>query len=306
MVGSSVESRSPEVRAPSAKIQRVVMVTGASSGIGRSVVLQLAQPGTALVLAARSREPLDDVAYQCRARGARALVAPTDVGEAEQVEALFASAREEFGRVDAVTHGAAVLAYGRFEDVPAEVWDGVIKTTLMGSANVARAALHQFDRQGGRGRLVVVSSVVGKIAVPWMSSYVTAKWALQGLIRTLQIEARSTPGVQISLVTPGSVDTPTYRKAAAYGDRRGSPPPPVIDPDTAARAVVGCLQKARRDKSVGILNPVLVTGFRVLPGLYDRWVIPLMSRNGLQSNDAQDDAGNVLSATGPADLRESA
>lgn len=285
------------MRAPIPRIQRVVLVTGASSGIGRSVALRVAQPGAALVLAARSRDRLKEVAFECRSRGAVALVVPTDVCDADAVDALFASAVDEFGRIDAVVHAAAVLAYGRFEDVPAEVWEGVIATTLTGAANVARSSLLQFQRQV-RGSLVVVGSVVGKIAVPWMSSYVTAKWALHGLVRTLQIEARSTSGVRISLVTPGSVDTPTYRNAASYGERRGSPPPPVVDAETAAIAVVKCIDRPRRDRSVGIANPLLVVGFRVLPGLYDRLVTPLMSRNELQGRESGDTEGNVLSPTG--------
>lgn len=282
------------MHAPSPDPGRVVVVTGASSGIGREVALRLAGSGTTLVLAARSVDALNEVADRIRCAGGRALVVPTDIRDAAAVESLFASAMGAFGRVHVVVHCAAVLAYGRFADVPEQVWDGVIDTTLIGSANVARSALGRFRDAGDRGALVVVGSVVGKIAVPWMSSYVAAKWALHALVRTLQIEARATPGIEVSLVTPGSVDTPTYRNAAAYGDRRGSPPPPVVDVETVAAAVVGCIDRPRRDRAVGLVNPLLVLGFRVLPGLYDRLVIPLMSRNGLQHNDSEDTTGNVL------------
>ena len=152
-------------------------------------------------------------------------------------------------------HAATVVAYGRFEDVPAEVFDRSVEINLIGTANVARAALRQFRPRGG-GRLVLVGSLLGKIATPYMSSYVTAKWGVHGLARTLQIEARQTPGVEISLVSPGGVDTPVYSQAASYLGRDGRPPPPVDPPEKVARAIVRALDRPRRDVSVGVANPV--------------------------------------------------
>lgn len=276
---------------------RVVIVTGASSGIGRSAAIQLAANGDAVVLAARAREPLERVAEECATRGAETLVVPADVRSTEDVDALFAAAVARFGRVDAVIHSAAVLAYGRFEKIPRDVWEACIDTTLLGSARVARAALRQFEDQGGRGELVLVGSVVGKLAVPWMSSYATAKWGLHGLVRTLQIEARQTPGIHISLVSPGGVDTPIYRRAATYVGRHGSPPPPVASPDRVAAAAVRCLTRPRRERGVGITNPVMVLGFRVFPAVYDAIVTPLMSRIALEQSPAPDGPGNVFTPT---------
>lgn len=192
---------------------RVVIVTGASSGIGRATAVLLSRQGATVVLASRSEAALLEAQAECRAR--TTLVVPTDVSDRASVTKLFAAAVDAYGRVDVVVHSAAVLAYGRFEDVPPEVFDAAIATTLTGTANIAREALRQFAVQGG-GSLVVVGSLLGKIATPYMSSYVTAKWAVHGLVRTLQVEARQTPGVHVSLVSPGGVNTPVYLQAGTY------------------------------------------------------------------------------------------
>ena len=220
---------------------------------------------------------------------------PTDVGDPAATDALLAAAVAAYGRVDAVVHSAAALTYGRFEEVPVEVFEGAVSTTLLGTANVARSSLTQFHRQG-HGSLVVVGSLLGKIATPYMSSYVTAKWGVHGLVRCLQVEARSTPGIEVSLVSPGGVDTPVYDQAGTYVGVHGRPPPPIVGPEKVARAVVRCLDHPRRDVnvSVGPANAVTVLGFRLVPGLFDLLVTPLMRAGGLQRRSAAATSGNVL------------
>lgn len=274
-------------------VGRVVVITGGSSGIGRATALACARRGDRLVLAARSLDSLRSAEQECRAAGAQTLVLTTDVADQAAVDALLAAAVARFGRVDAVVHSVTVVAYGRFEDVPAAAFDRVIASTLTGAANVARSALRVFGHQGG-GKLVLVGSLLGKIVTPYMSSYVTAKWAVQGLARTLQVEARSTPGIEISLVSPGSVDTPVYRQAASYSGRDGRPPPPVDPPEKVARAVLRCLDHQRRDLSVGLANPIAVLGFRVLPALFDALVTPLMKLGGLARPRTSRHDGNVF------------
>lgn len=271
---------------------QVVLVTGASSGIGRATALQLANQGARLVLVSRSAEVLDRVRVECEAAGAEALVAAADVGDARSVEAAFRAGAARFGRVDGVVHSAAVLAYGRFEDVPRDVFDAALRTTLTGTANVARCALGAFA--DGGGSLVVLGSLLGKISTPYMSSYVTAKWGVHGLVRTLQIEARRTPGVRVSLVWPGGVDTPVYLQAGTYLRRHGRPPPPVDPPEKVARVVVRALARPRRESSVGVANHLVVTGFRLFPGVFDRLVTPLMRAGGIGRREVEDSPGNVL------------
>jgi len=275
--------------------QRVVLIVGASSGIGRATALAFSRQGASVVLASRSEASLREAERECIAAGGTTLVVPTDVTEVDSVAALFASAVATFGRVDAVVHSASVVAYGRFEDVPASVFDRVLTTNIIGTTNVARSALARFKRQGS-GRLVFVGSLLGKIATPYMSSYVTSKWAMHGLVRALQIEARETPGIDISLVSPGGVDTPVYYQAANYAGRVGRPPPPVDTPEKVARAVVRAVERPRRETSVGLANPLTVTGFRTMPAVFDALVMPLMKRGGLSRTITGPHEGNVFVA----------
>lgn len=275
---------------------RTVVVVGATSGIGRSVAHQLAAQGACLVLAARSSETLEQTRQECIGRGAEeVLVVPTDVSERAQVDKLFAQAQERFGRLDGVVHGAAVIAYGRFQDVPPEVFDQIITTNLIGTANVARRTLRVFEEQQG-GSLVLIGSVLGKIATPYMATYCTSKFGVQGLARILQIEARETPGVQVSLVSPGGVDTPIYTQAGSYTGRPGNPPPPVSAPESVAAKVVAALDKPGRDISAGPVNWVMVTGFRMLPAVYDVMVGPMMRLLGQGRPGLAAGPGNVFDA----------
>ncbi|GAA4717667.1 SDR family oxidoreductase [Pedococcus ginsenosidimutans] len=275
---------------------RTVLVTGASSGIGRATALQLADDGADLVLLSRSATALADVQSLCEARGVRAVVTVADVSDRRAVEAAFEEAQRQLGALDGVVHSAAALAYGRFEDVPPEVFDQAVRTTLLGTANVARCALAAFGASGG-GSLVVLGSLLGKISTPYMSSYVTAKWGVHGLVRTLQIEARSTPGTHVSLIWPGGVDTPVYSQAGTYLERHGRPPPPVDPPEKVAHAVVRALWHPRREAPVGVANRVVVAGFRLLPAVFDVLVTPLMKAGGLSRDEALDSPGNVLAPT---------
>lgn len=279
------------VTVPSRAAPAVVLVTGASSGIGRATAVLLSGQGMPVVLASRSEAALLQAQQECGA--GTTLVVPTDVSKMDQVDALFEAAITHFGRVDAVVHSAAVLAYGRFEDVPTDVFNTALDVTVLGTANVARAALRHFHGQGG-GRLVVVGSLLGSIATPYMSSYVTAKWAVHGLVRCLQIEARQTPGVEISLVSPGGVNTPVYEQAGTYVGRHGRPPPPVVSPERVARMVARRLERPARLTQVGPTNGLTIFGFRALPDIFDALVTPLLEAGGLSRDPVDPTPGNVL------------
>lgn len=271
---------------------RVVVITGASSGIGRSAAHQLAAERASLVLAARSPETLEQVRQECQARGAReVLVRVTDVADDKEVEELVADGAA-LGPVEGVIHCAGVLAYGRFVDVPAEDFDRVLRTNVLGAANVARSALRLFEEQG-RGSLVLVGSVVGKIATPYMSNYVASKWALQGLARALQLETRPQRDVHVTLLTPGGVNTPIYDQAGSYLGRAGHPPPPVVSPERVAAAAVRALRKPGRDVPIGTVNWLMVTGFRLLPGVFDLLVTPMMRVLALGRTPTEPGPGNV-------------
>ncbi|MEU6204069.1 SDR family NAD(P)-dependent oxidoreductase [Micromonospora musae] len=261
-------------------MNRVVVAVGSSSGIGRLVAREFARRGDRLVLAARTVQALEEVRTECAAEGAEVLVVPTDITVPGALEALAAAALDRFGRIDVWAHTAAVTAYGRFDLLPGRIFDQVVRTDLLAAAEAARVALRHF-RSTGSGTLVLTGSVLGHITAPYMSSYVAAKWGLTGLVRALQQELRDAPEIHVCLVSPGSVDTRIYQRAANHLGLAGRPPPPIATPERVARAVVGCADRPRREVSIGRLNPLMRVGFTCLPGLYDVLVGPLMRRLGL-------------------------
>ena len=276
--------------------RRTVVVTGASSGIGLATALALAERGDRLVLSSRSAASLGTAAGRCRGLGADVLAVAGDVAVEDDVERIRDAAVARFGGFDGWVHTAAVVAYGRFEDVPPETFRRVLDTNVHGSVHAARVALRQF-REQGHGVLVLTGSLLGEIATPYMSSYVTSKWAVRGLARVLSIEARATPDVHVCIVSPGGVDTPVYLQAANYAGSVGRPPPPVDPPEKVARAIVRSLSDHRPRRSVGPANLVTRAGFTVLPAVFDVLVGPLMRAGGLSREPVEPHDGNVFEPT---------
>ncbi|NEM05539.1 SDR family NAD(P)-dependent oxidoreductase [Geodermatophilus normandii] len=255
---------------------QTVLITGASSGIGRATARLFAQRGAALVLLARGREALEETAAQVRAEGAAdVVVCPADVLDEGALRTAVEGTVRRFGSLDVVVHSAQVIAYGRTEDVPKEVFERVVDTALHGTANLARVVLPVFRRQG-EGHLVVVSSLLASVATPLMGSYIAAKWGQLGMIRVLQQETRDVPGIHVSAVAPGGVNTPIYSQAGSYIGLKGRPPIPIYSPERVARSVVARLDKPRRLVQSGFANPVVILGFRLFPAVYDALVGPLL------------------------------
>lgn len=255
----------------------MVVITGASSGIGRATAHRLSERGDHLVLMARALQPLQDTVSECLERGAASAEAVSlDVRDSAAVDTAITAASLKHGRIDAVVQSAGVAAYGRFEEVPAEVFEGVIRTNVFGAANVARSALPAM-RRGDHGTIVIIGSVIGAIAVPQMSAYAVSKWAMRSLARELSIENRDRKGVRIVHVAPGGVDTPIYKAAANYQGIVGRPPPPVYSPERVAGIVVRALDHPRDRIDAGFANPLMALGFALMPKLYDALVTPLFT-----------------------------
>jgi NAD(P)-dependent dehydrogenase (short-subunit alcohol dehydrogenase family) len=276
---------------------RVVLITGASSGIGRATALLAAGRGDHLVLLARGEGPLADIAQECEASGAASvMVLAADVADDAAVHRAVAAVLDRHGALDAVVHSAGVVAYGRLPDVPTDVFDHVVRTDLLGSANVARAVLPSM-RDRDHGHLVLLGSLLGQMAPPYMSAYAVSKWGVRALARILVIENRDRRGVHVSLVSPGGVDTPIYLQAANYLGQVGRPPPPVLSPEKVARVVIRTIDRPKARVQVGAFNPLMIFGFSALPGLFDSLVRPLFE---VAATDARQSVGagtgNVFSS----------
>ena len=253
---------------------RVVVVTGASSGIGEATALEAARRGHHVVLAARRREVLEKMAARCEEVGAAsALVVPTDVADDDAVAELMAAVTERHDHLDAVLHCAGQVSYGRTEETRASDFDQVLATNLSGSANVARHALRVM-REQGRGTLVLVGSLLGQIAVPEMTPYVVSKWGVRALARQLHVENLDLPDVHVCHVVPGSVDTPIYDNALDDAGGVNEAPPPTISPERVAGVVLAQLSWPRPETQTAWLNYGLVAGFGLAPWAWDRAVGP--------------------------------
>ena len=270
------------------------LVTGASSGIGRATAVQLGERGARVVLVARGRKSLEAAAREVRAAGAAAVtVCPADLLDEDAIRSVVDSAVAEFGRLDVVVHSAQVMAYGTVEEVPKEVYERVVDTALHGTATLARHVLPVFRRQRS-GHLVIVNSLLGNVTAPLMGSYVAAKFGQFGLARVLQQETRDEPGISVSIVQPGGVNTPIYSQGASYVGSTGRPPPPVYSPQRVARRVLTTLDQPRRVVQAGLFNPLITAGFRLLPGLYDVLVGPLLQKLAISNDPVPPTEGNVF------------
>src|SRR4051794_16056681 len=165
---------------PVALEDAVVIVTGASSGVGRATALAFARHETRLVLASRSVDALEVLADQCRALGADATVVPTDVSEPRAVDALGDAAEAAYGRIDVWVNAASVLAAGMFGTTPDDEVRRLVDVNVGGNLWCARRALRAFDRQD-RGTLILVSSLLGVLPNPLVPEYVMTKHAVRGL-----------------------------------------------------------------------------------------------------------------------------
>src|SRR3954451_22388162 len=275
----------------------VIVITGASSGIGRATAHRFAELGARLVLAARSTETLEEAAAECRQAGAETLVRRTDVTAEEQVQALARAAVQRFGRIDVWVNNAGVIAYGHFEDMPSEVFDQVIRTNLLGQAYGARAALEAFRRQGS-GVLVNLSSVWGRVTSPWVIPYVVSKHGIRAFSESLREGLAATEGnerIHVCTVLPESVDTPIFRHAANYLGREVQPPSPIMAADRTARAIVRCVRRPRGEVSVGHAGHAIAIGAGVVPRrLFERLAPALFEATAMDADPVAPHPENAL------------
>jgi NAD(P)-dependent dehydrogenase (short-subunit alcohol dehydrogenase family) len=278
--------------------QAVVVITGASSGIGRAAALRLAHRARALALCARSGEVLSEVAEECERRGAATLCRALDVADEDAVEAFAEAVEEDFGRIDVWVNNAGAIAYGPFEEIPSEVFRGVVETNLMGQVHGARAALRRFRRQGA-GVLVDMSSVWGQVPSPQVSPYVVSKHAVRAFAECLQAELAAEPDIHVAVVAPEAVDTPIFEHAANYSGHQVRPIPPVLDPEQVARGIEACAEDPKRAVGYGRGGRALEMLNAAAPPLYRRVAHPAFVRGTRGRPPAAVAPGNVLGSTGP-------
>jgi short-subunit dehydrogenase len=252
--------------------ENVVIVTGASSGIGRALSVQLAGQGAWLALAARDQERLEEVAEECRQAGGRAFVIPTDVAEREQCERLVNVTVAGYRRVDTLINNAGISMWARFEDMQdLAPLEHIMRVNFLGSMYCTYAALPHLKQT--RGRIVVVSSLAGKTGVPLRSGYAASKHALVGFFDTLRIELQPY-GVSVTLIYPDFVQSETHRRAyGADGRPLGKSPlqeGKVMTAEECARRILQAAADRKREEIMGMRGKLGQWLKLIAPGLVDR------------------------------------
>lgn len=272
---------------------KVVVITGASSGIGRAAAHAFARAGCRLVLAARNQSALAEAARECRDLGAECEAVPCDVTKEREVGRLAETALTRFGGLDIWLNDAAVTLFGRLERVPMEEFEKVIRTNVIGTAHGCRAAIPVFRKQGA-GVLINVSSVAGTVGQPETSAYVASKWAIRGLSEALRMELMDQPGIAVCTVLPPSIDTPLFQHGANYSGRQIRPMPPVHAPEQVARLIVDLARNPRREAFVGPMPVLLRASHAVAPRLTERMMARTVERKHFRDQPAADSSGNLF------------
>ncbi|SDR02779.1 Short-chain dehydrogenase [Curtobacterium sp. UNCCL20] len=275
---------------------KIVVVTGASSGIGRAAAHEFARQGATLVLAARSHDSLEAAAAECRALGAEAVAIPTDIADEHQVNDLVATTTTRFGRIDVFVGNAGLFVYGLFDQTPVDSFKRVVDTNLYGHVNAVKALLPHWQ-QRGKGTYVLVGSIQSLLSAPYQSAYVTSKHAALGLVDTLGDEFAGT-GIRFTALLPSTIDTPIYQNGANYTGKNSHPLPPTVSVERAGRAVVTAALHPKRYRFVGRIQASLVPLQYVFPGLFHKITKPMVETFALRGKGAPTD-GNLLA---PADV----
>jgi uncharacterized protein len=257
-----VATSTRRARNPFAWDDAAVVVTGASSGLGRAIALAAAERGARVGLIARSHDALRAT---LEAAGGRGAVAACDLADAESTTAAIDALRAALGPVDLLVCAAGVGAFGPFADIDPAAIDALVATNVLGTLHPVAAVVPDMVARG-RGRIVLIGSIAGRIGVPQESTYATTKAAVAGLGRSLAAELAG-HGVVVTTVHPGPVDTPFFATRRHPYARRWPRPLP---PDRVARSVLRAVERGRTDVVLPRWLRAAVVVDSLWPSLYRR------------------------------------
>lgn len=276
---------------------KVVVITGASSGFGKGAARKFAQEGASLVLAARRKHLLEELAEECRSMGCEAIAVETDVSDASAVEALAAAAIGEFGRIDVWVNNAGVGAIGKFEDIPLTDQAQVIETNLLGTLYGSYHAYRQFIRQGS-GILINIGSELSRESAAFYTAYTASKHGIIGLCEALRQEVKQAKheDIHICAIMPTAHDTPFFDHVANYSGHEIQPPKPLHDPENVADAIVAAAQNPSDEGVVGWDGPLKLAIKRLVPGAMDALASRSIRKTQMEEPPAAPNFGGAVRA----------
>jgi len=278
---------------------QVIVITGASSGIGLCTARIASKRGAKLVLAARNQEALESLEQQILAAGGDAMVVVCDVGNEQDVTNLADKAVERFGRIDTWVNNAGVTIYGELLDVSAKDSRQLFETNFWGVVYGSVAAARLLKKGGA---LINVGSTLSDRAIPIQGMYCASKHAVKGFADALrmELEARDYP-ISVSLIKPSAIDTPYKEHGRNYLDMKPENPPPVYAPETVAEAILHCAENPVRDVFVGGGGKALSAMDKFAPRLTDVYMEKTMISQ--QQSDEPADADPYEGLYEPRDSR---
>lgn len=280
--------------------RQVAVVTGASSGIGMATVLEFARQGYDVVLAARRRKELEDVAKQCQEHEIETLVVPTDTSNDKAVRALCEAAIQRFGHIDVWVNDAGVYLTGKFEDTPLEDMHRLFDTNFFGYVHGSQAALAEFRRQE-HGILINVSSVNASAPQPYVAAYSASKAAVRALDESLRMELRVDDlqdKIHVCTVMPASIDTNIFQNAGNYTGKEIEALEPVYDPAYVAEQIVKLAHHPKRQIIVGPAGKLMAMQSAHMPHMYEKRMSRFTQSNILSNRPATMSDGNLFEPIG--------
>lgn len=251
----------------------VVVITGASGGVGRAVAREFASPGAKIALLARGEKGLMAAAGEVTERGGEPLVIPVDVADADLVDRAAERIESTLGPIDIWVNSAFTGLFARFTDITAEEYRRATEVTYLGCVNGTRAALQRMQPRR-RGTIVQVGSALAYRGIPLQTAYCGAKHAIQGFTESLRTELlHDDAGIEVTMVQLPAMNTPQFSWLRSRLPRKAQPVPPIYQPEVAARAVVYAAQHPRRREYwVGSSTAMTVLANKIAPGLLDRYL----------------------------------
>src|SRR5688572_24730905 len=266
---------------------QVVVITGASAGVGRALARAYGKRGAHLGLIARGRDGLEAARLEVEDAGGQALVWVADVADAGEVEKAAAAVESRFGAPDIWINNAMVSVFSPVKEMTAEEFRRVSEVTYLGTVHGTLAALRRMLPRN-RGRIVQVGSALAYRGIPLQSAYCAAKHAVQGFCDSLRSELlHDGSHVTVTMVQLPALNTPQFDWVKSRLPKRAQPVPPIFQPEVAARAIVWAAEQRRREVYVGMPTVKAIVGDKVAPGLLDR-ILAGMGYDAQQTDEPAD------------------